>query len=198
MHTKGSAFLARRDLVVRDIGEARWEAFLREFAETEPVFAQPMLVSTKIPIEPFLALSDAIVATFYGGDPQAHWRFGEASAEWAFAQGPYQKYFRSEGFEAFIESTPMLWKAYYDDGRLLAAWHEQEAYADVRIVELPVMHVHFEYNVMAFARRGLELTGGGVREVRPLRGVTTGGTEIHYQFYMEPSASGQAQQPSNT
>ncbi len=26
MHTKGSAFLARRDLVVRDIGEARWEA----------------------------------------------------------------------------------------------------------------------------------------------------------------------------
>lgn len=185
MNTKGSAFLARRDLVIKDVGEARWEAFLRDFATREPVFGQPILVSTKLPIEPFLALSDAIVATFYGGDVQAHWRFGEASAEWAFSQGPYQKYFRSNGFAAFIDATPMLWMAYYDAGKLTATWHEEHAYAELQILELPVMHVHFEFNVMAFARRGLELTGGKVREVRPLRGVNTRSAEIHYQFYME-------------
>jgi hypothetical protein len=56
-----------------------------------------------------------------------------------------------------VETTPAIWKSYFDAGRLEAK-HEANA-ADIRILDVPVPHVYFEYTVLGYFRKGLALTG---------------------------------------
>jgi hypothetical protein len=189
MHTQGSAFLARRELVTATVGANRWEEFLARFAEREPFFAQQILPETKIPMQAFLDLNDALVDELFDGDQRAHWRFGEASAEWASRNRPYREYFDTRSFKRFIDGTPRLWRTYYDEGDIEARWYEKERYADVCVFALPIVHIHFEYNVMGYTRRGLELTGATIKLMRAISSVETGDGEIRYQFYVEPSPS---------
>ena len=55
------------------------------------MFARPILVVTTIEVLDFIALNDAIIDRFYGGDLTTYFRFGEASAERALREGPYHQ-----------------------------------------------------------------------------------------------------------
>jgi len=186
MHTKGAAFLARRQVIVAEFGQAKWDAFIAEYGAEHPLFIGDIEPTAALPMQPFLELGDALVRRFYGGELRTHWHFGEISAEWAFEHGPLQPFFSSRSFKRFVDSAPSLWQAYHDEGQIAATWHERHHFADVRIFELPILHIHFEYNVMGYVRRGLELTGGKVTLMRPLKGIEAGDDEIHYQFFVEP------------
>src|SRR5579884_3920648 len=91
MEVKGTAFIARKSMLEREHGPERFERVLRKVAATEPCFRAPILATTRLPVESFIKLNDAIVKELYDGDEHSYFRFGEASAAWALSpSGPYK------------------------------------------------------------------------------------------------------------
>jgi len=186
MHIIGRAWLARRRLVVEKIGDQEWQRFVQELAAEQPAFADPIDDDTKIPIEPFLAFCDRLVERYYEGDERAHWDFGEASARLAFGPGgPLERLLESQAVEEFLHTVPALWNAYYDQGRVLVDWIDSLRVGDVRLVEVPLHHVHFEYSVMGYLCQSLDLLGAKVGLMRTLSCFAAGDPEVHYQLHID-------------
>lgn len=185
MQVKGTAFLARKALLGEQIGEDVWNAFVAEIGETIPIFADPIVAVTNIPVHDFLAFTDALVERFFDGDPQAHWRLGVASADWALTDGPYAVFFETRDIAGFLRTGPHLWRAYYSAGVFAGTLDQARGIVDVKITGLDVKHVHFELNVMGYIKRGLELVGAKVKEVQPVLGFSQGDPEVHYRFVLE-------------
>src|SRR5689334_14152607 len=76
MDVKGTAFLARKMMLLEEIGEERYAEFLSEVAQKEPFFNQTIVATTLIPIRIFVAFNEALIAKFYGGDQTTYVRFG--------------------------------------------------------------------------------------------------------------------------
>lgn len=180
MNVKGTAFLARKTMIERDRGEAVWRGFLDEVAHKIPYFRQPVLPVTKIPAETFLAFDDELVRRFFGGDKNVYWDLGERSAEWAFKEGPNKGVFWKGDWRGFLANTPAIWWSYFSaDGELKVAIDEQGA--DLRIVDVPIHHLYFEYTVLGYLRRGLTLSGAKSVKLTCLEGFSKGDSEIHYR-----------------
>ena len=77
MEVKGTAYLARKAMLEREIGQERFTELLRAVAARDPVFAGPILATTRIPIDAFMRFNEAIVDRVYGGDQHSYFRFGE-------------------------------------------------------------------------------------------------------------------------
>ena len=185
MHIKGSAYQARQNMVRNEVGEERWQQFIDDYTKTEPLFAQDIQADSDIPIEPFLKLNDAIIEAFFDGDIRVYWRFGEESAQWAFEKGPYHDFFDSRNYTKLIADAPLLWSTYYDEGEFTAVWIPDAKLVEARIAQLPVRHAHFEYTVMGYMRRSLELTGAKIGLMRNIKGFVQGDDEAFYLFYID-------------
>ena len=180
MDVKGVAFLARQSLVVKQHGEAAWRAFLTDFARREPVFAQPVMPISRIPAPAFIAFNDALLAHFEGGDPQAYWRYGEASGRYALVEGQLKGMFGPGEFRRFLQFSPAIWRGYFTAGELRVQLKDAET-TDLHIVGVPHPHVYFEYAVMGFAKAGLELLSPKALQVERLGGFSQGDPEVHYR-----------------
>jgi hypothetical protein len=182
MNVKGAAFLARRSLVIASFGEEKWNALLARLAKREPFFRDIVLPVTQIPAQKFLLFNEMLIAEFFGGDPKANWRLGEKGAEWALGEGPYKHLVKSRDVDAFIATAPKLWSTYYDEGAARAV--RQGSILDMRLMHIPVSDVFFEYAVLGYFKRGLELVGANVKETRCIKGFSKGDHEVHYQFVL--------------
>ena len=91
MDVKGTAFLARKVMLIEEIGEERFNQLVSEMARKEPIFSHPIHATTLIPLRVFVAFNDALIDELYGGDRSAYLRFGEKSAEYALTIGPYKR-----------------------------------------------------------------------------------------------------------
>lgn len=180
MNVKGTALIARRQIVVAEFGEEAWESFFAKLAHADPTL-DGVLPITSIPVANFLAFSNALVDEFYRGDQKVHWRFGEESAEWALTEGPYAHFRVSRDVRAFLRATPMLWKAYYSEGSFEASMDPEGKYVQAHI-ECPIRHLHFEYSVMGFTSRALELVGIGARSHYVERGFAQRDRDVLYRF----------------
>ena len=181
MDVKGTAFLARKSQVVAMCGEERWRSFLGRLAASRPVFGQPVTALTRIPLADFLAFQEAAVTELFDGDPQAYWIMGEKSAEWALRDGPYKVFLTDKSVEQFVEvSLPSIWKAYYTEGRIDIL--REGRILNIKVLDVPIPHVYFEYLVMGYLKRSFELLGVKDCTPRRIRGVSAGDAEIHYQF----------------
>ena len=185
MEVKGTAFLARKQLVVAERGEAQFEALVRRFAEKEPVFRAPILATTILPIRPFLALNDEILRELYEGDVQSYLRVGEASAEWSLTQGPYRYLRESKSLEQFAGMGKVLYGNFFTGGRA-----ETKLVGDVvelRIdgIERDLRHPYFEYAICGYFKRGRELVGAKRVEMKRVRGFTQGDADVHYTFTLK-------------
>lgn len=181
MEVKGTAFVARRAFLIAAFGEDAWRELFDAWLRENPDFPEEVIPVSVIRVEDFLRFNDAVVNHFYDGDVRAHWRFGEASAEWALSEGPYKSFFQSHNTVDFLRTTPSLWKAYYSEGSFRAEFDPASSLVDAWI-EVPVPHVHFELNVMGYLHRALELTGAKVVAHEALRGFSKGDESIHYRF----------------
>ena len=184
MDVKGTAFVARRAFLIAAFGDDAWQSFFDVFLRQQPTFDADIIPVSVIPVADFLAFNEAVVEHFYDGDVRTHWRFGEASAEWALREGPYKSFFQSNDVADFLRTAPSLWKAYYSEGSFRAALDDEARIVDAHI-EVPVAHVHFELNVMGYLRRALELTGAMVLQHEAVEGFTLGDSRIHYRFRLE-------------
>ena len=182
MNVKGTAYLARVSYLKQKLGENAWDQFIGEYARQVPRFAESALPTTRIPAQDFLDLNDEIVRRFFEGDDKSYWAMGLASAEWGLRQGPYKNFIDSKNYEQFLATGSALWSAYFDAGVLKSWWDAEQHMGEATIVDVPIPHVYFEYAVMAYVERALELTGATIRETRRLKGFSKGDDTVHYQF----------------
>lgn len=181
MHIKGTAFVAREQEMIKQVGKPRWDEFVKQVAQKEPYFKNRVVTTTLVPLKPFLMFQDELVKTFFKGDPKAYWRLGEASAEWTLTAGPYQLFLRNRDFNSFIHQVPSrLWESFYDGGQVEVVLSDN--LVNLQILGLPFWHIHFEYVIMGYVKKALELFGLKNVEAHPLKGVSQGDQAIHYQF----------------
>jgi hypothetical protein len=185
MEVKGTAFLARKSMLIQEFGETRFAAFLASHALEDPFFTHAILATTAIPMEKFLAFNDAIVRDLYGGDTMSYFRFGEKSAEWALTVGPYKNLRESKSLEKFAEMGRRLYQNYFTDGRA-ETWIVGNNKVELRILGVPAAyrHVYFEYAIVAYFKRGLELVGAKKVTMRRISGFSVGGADVHYEYQL--------------
>jgi len=185
MQVKGTAIIARQLTIVAEFGSEAWRDFFDAYAEVAPELAGGVLPVSAISAETFLDFSDALVRRFYAGDAWIYWRFGTDSASWALTEGPYANFLGTRDLRAFLKVAPALWQAYYSDGHFEAGLEPDAAHVWARI-ESPVHHVHFEYSVMGFVERALELVGADVRGHEVIHSYSRGDDDVHYRFELAP------------
>ena len=181
MKVRATALLARKAMLVRQFGEERVARFFDEFADKEPFFKGRVLLQvSEIPATVFLKLNEAMLATFYGGKADTWWTFGKESAEWAFKEGPFRALFSTGDYVRFVEMTPAIWKSYFDEGYIEVSRDADQA--RIKILAVPIRHIYFEYSVLGFFARGLELTGATQVSGERLKGFSAGDGEVDYRY----------------
>jgi hypothetical protein len=184
MNVKGIAYLAREAMMIAAHGEPKWKNFLADLAKQHPVFQQKPLPISKIPGAEFLALNDAITDRFYGGDPKAYWAYGEQSGGFALTQGQLKGLFQPGEISKFLMFTPMIWKGYFDAGELAVTQTSPTA-IEVRIHDVPIKHVYFEYSVIGFAQGALKALKAAHPIPERIRGFSNGDPDILYRFRLD-------------
>jgi hypothetical protein len=178
MKVKATMLLSRRAMLIERLTEAVYEQFLVDIGKEIPFFQKTLLPSTQIPVADFLRFNDALVDRFFGADKRIYWTFGEQSSEWLSKNGPYVHQFKRGDFKRFWAILPALWKTFYSEGEARVSSHDESL--DIEI-DVPVEHVYFEYSILGFVKRGLELLGARLRVDR-VRGFSSGDHLIHYRF----------------
>lgn len=182
MEVKGVAFLARQQMMVQTQGEAAWGEFLAEFAKREPIFGQPIMPVTRLPVDAFLRLNEALVQRFFKGDQKVYWQFGVKSAEYALSQGHLRAMFAPGDYRRFMLFTPGIWKGYFTGGELQVK--AEERHIDLHLSKVLRPHAYFEDSVMGFASGGLTLLGAKRLQHEALKGFSKGDTEVLYRFFV--------------
>ncbi|WP_224370433.1 hypothetical protein [Hyalangium versicolor] len=183
MEVKGVAFLARQLMMIQEQGEEAWQAFFSEYAVSEPLFAQPVMPVTRMPVEAFLRFNEALVDRFYNSDPKIYWQFGVKSAEYALIRGQLKTMFGLGDMKRFLLFTPGIWKGYFTAGELLV--RPEAEYTELRITGVPRPHPYFELSVMGFAAGGLQVLGAKNLQHEVVKGFTRGHPEVVYRFRYE-------------
>jgi serine/threonine protein kinase len=178
MKVKATTLLSRRAMLVERLGEAVYERFLVDIGNEIPFFRKLLLPSTQIPVADFLRFNDTLVDRFFNGDKRIYWTFGEQSSEWLSKNGPYVAQFKRGDFKRFWVILPAFWKTFYSEGETRVS--SEGASLEI-FIDSPVEHVYFEYSVLGFVKRGLEVLGARVRAAR-IKGFSSGDREIHYRF----------------
>jgi hypothetical protein len=184
MDVKGTAFLARKTMIEREFGAQRFAALIREASARDPIFSSAILATSKIPIEAFLRFNEIIVRDLFHGDEQSYFRFGEASAMWALGpDGPYRRLVTDRSVAEFAASAPAIYRNYFDHGE---ARSEMRRPTEVRLsivgIDAPYRHVYFEYAVMGYFKRGLEMVSGMRIEMTADKAFSKGDDESVYTF----------------
>ena len=176
MDAKGVTFLARKKLIAEQFGADKWEAFIAAFAKREPYFRTGVLPTAQIPIDKFLAFNEAVLKEFFRDDERAYIAMGEKTAEYSLLEGPYKTYLKNHDYKSLTESSiPKLWRKFYSDGRVETKYFSGGA--EAVILDLPLKHPYFEYAVVGYMKRALELAGAVDVTFRRVKDDTT-----HYKF----------------
>src|SRR3954462_2949904 len=94
MNVKGMAYLGREAMVVDELGEPAWRAFLEGWRRSHPDFPTTVLRVTKLPSDLFLDLQETLVRELNAGDREAYGRDGSASGEYALTRGQLRGLFK--------------------------------------------------------------------------------------------------------
>lgn len=181
MNVKGTAFVTRKDTIVKAFGEERWNAFMTKLTAKEKYFGQPIMTVTLIPLDKFIVFLDDVLKEFFQNDDNHYWVLGQKSADFSLAEGgPYHSFLLTKDIKQFVETVmPRIWSTYFDGGKLTAKFENNTAH--ITISDLPAKHLYFEYLVMGYIRQALVIFGKKAVEQR-VRGFSSGNNDIYYQF----------------
>ncbi len=183
MRVKGTAYHARLNLLRSKWGEEKVEAFLTRFHEEHPSFPRKVLATTWMPAEEFLQLNDAIVDEVYGGDMESLWELGEASAAWTLKDGPYKNLLVTKDTRRFASMAPAMYANFFDTGAARSAYSDTRVDLWIDGIPEPLRHLYFEYSVVGYFRRGLELLGEDVR-AECVEGFSKGDPRAYYKLHL--------------
>jgi hypothetical protein len=200
MEVKGTAFLARKLMLIEEIGRDRFEEILSEIAGREPIFHQPIGATTLIPMRAFIAFNELLVDRLYDGDENAYVRFGEKSAEYGLMVGPYKRIRETNSVAVFVESTRIIYQGYYTAGRAEGSLEGDVADLKIHGIQPEHRHIYLEYAITGYVRRGIELIGLHSVVMERVRGFSCGDDEVHYRYIIEgtpaPAAFGERRRGS--
>jgi hypothetical protein len=184
MEVKGLAFIARKKLLIAKIGDEKFKEFMNELGRKEPYFKHydDIVAMSSIPADKFLFFNDVVLREFYDNDPRVYWMMGEKSAEYALVDGPFKVLIQKKNIERVLtESIPIIWKMYYTAGDLDIKY--EPGVFDVSVVHLPINHYYFEYVVMGYCNKILELCGAKSITCDKIKTVDKGDKDINYIFH---------------
>jgi len=181
MNVKGTAYLTRKDTIIKSFGEERWNSFVSKLAAKEKFFSQPIMNITLIPLDKFIIFLDDVLKEFFNNDSSHYWKLGEKSAEFSLSPGgPYHAFLLTKDVKQLVESAmPRIWSTYFDGGVFNARLENNIAH--ITISGLPKKHIYFEFLVMGYLRQALAIFGKKAVEQR-IRGFSMGSDDIYYQF----------------
>jgi hypothetical protein len=186
MNVKGTAYLTRKDTIIKTFGEQRWNSFSAKLAEKDKYFNNVIMNITLIPWDKFIMFLDEVLKEFFNNDNMHYWKLGEKSADFALSPGgPYHSYLLTKDIKQFVESgMPKLWSTYFDGGTLTARLENNVVH--LTITGLPTRHIYFEFLVMGYVRQALVIFGKKAVEHR-VRGFSIGNNDIYYTFEIKGS-----------
>jgi hypothetical protein len=181
MNIKGTAFVTRKDTIIKAFGEERWNSFSAKLAAKDKYFSQTIMTVTLIPLDKFIIFLDDVLKEFFNNDNNHYWKLGEKSADFSLAEGgPYHAYLLTKDIKQFVESgMPKLWSTYFDGGIFTSRLENNVVH--ITITGLPTKHIYFEFLIMGYIRQALVIFGKKAVE-RRIRGFSVGNNDIHYQF----------------
>ena len=181
MNVKGTAFLTRKDTIIKAFGEERWKSFNDKLAAKDKYFNQMILNVTLIPLDKFIIFLDDVLMGFFNNDNNHYWKLGEKSADFSLGQGgPYHSFLITKDIKQFVESImPKIWSTYFDGGIFTARFENNVAH--ITISGLPTKHIYFEYLIMGYIRQAIVIFGKKAVEHR-VRGFSLGNSDIYYNF----------------
>jgi len=185
MNVKGTAFLARKILLEKELGEPAAKQVLAEVSATIPTFPQVVLASTSIPMPLFLAFQDELVRRCYAGNPLSYFQFGEMSAEWALTVGPYRRLAEDKDLDTFATQGAALFRTYFDVGAAVTSL--KNGHVEFRIEGVPAAfrHVYVEYATLGYFKRGMEILGATHVETRRVRGFSNRDDDVLYEIHFQ-------------
>ena len=159
MNVKGTAYITRKDTIIKNFGEERWKSFSARLAEKDKYFNNMIMNITLIPLDNFILFLDEVLKEFFNNDKMHYWKLGEKSAEFSLSQGgPYHSYVLTKDIKQFVESgLPKIWSTYFDGGIFDARFENNVVH--LKISEIPIKHIYFEYMVMGYFKQALKIFG---------------------------------------
>lgn len=181
MHVKGTAFLTRKDTIVRAFGEERWKNFITRLAAKDKYFDQVIMNVTLIPLDKFIVFLDDVLKEFFNNDNNHYWKLGERSADFSLGPGgPYNSFLITKDIKQFAETVmPKIWSTYFDGGVFSSRLENNVVH--IAISGLPIRHIYFEYLIMGYIRQALVIFGKKATEHR-VKGFSLGHNDIYYKF----------------
>jgi hypothetical protein len=183
MRVKGTAYHARLNLLRGKWGAEKVEEFLARFHARHPSFPRNVLATTWIPADEFLKLNDAIVDEVYDGDTQSLWELGEASAAWTLKDGPYKNLLVTKDTRRFASMAKAMYANFFDTGAARSKYLDSRVELWIDGIPEPLRHLYFEYSVVGYFRRGLELLDETVR-AECVEGFSKGDPQVHYKLHL--------------
>jgi hypothetical protein len=159
MNIKGTPFVAGKVSLIENFGEGRWNSFMAKLAQKENYFSNMIMSVTIIPLDKFIFFIDEITKEYFNNDNKVYLLFGMASAKYALSPGgPYNSYLLTKDLKQFVESgMPKIWSTYFDGGIFDARFENNVVH--LKISEIPIKHIYFEYMVMGYFKQALKIFG---------------------------------------
>lgn len=181
MHVKGTVFVTGKAAITVGFGEERWNSFMAKLAAKDNFFSNIIMSVTIVPVEKHLFFLDEMLKEFFNNDKNQYFLFGRVAAKFALSPGgPYNSYLLTKDIKQFVESgMPKLWSTYYDGGRLIARLENDTVH--LKITDLSVKHIYFEYMVMGYFKQALKIFGKKNTE-KIVRSIANGDEDIYYKF----------------
>ena len=150
MNVKGTAYVTGKVTIIAAFGEERWNSFSAKLAEKDKFFGNMIMSVTPIPVEKHILFLDELLKEFFNNDKNAYVMFGKVAAKFALSPGgPYHSYLLTKDIKQFVESgMPKLWSTYFDGGKLAGRFENNIVH--LKISELPIKHIYYEYMVMGY------------------------------------------------
>jgi len=183
MKVKGVALLSRKSIIAKQFGERAWEELWRDMAERYAYFRQPVLATSAVPLDEFIALHDELVRRFYKDIKQAYISLGEQSARWAVTEGPYKGFVADRDFAGFARFFPRTWGTYFVETTSHCTTHvTSKNVIEFKVFDLPKWHAYLEYFIVGYFKGALELICANPILTKQVQG--GGGTGYHYEIWM--------------
>jgi hypothetical protein len=186
MNVKGTVFVTGKFAITANFGEERWNAFMTKLATKDKFFSNLIMSVTIVPVEKHLFFLDEMLKEFFNDDKNQYLLFGRVAAKFALSPGgPYHSYLLTNNIKLFVESgMPKLWSTYYDGGMLTALLENNIVH--LKITNLPIKHIYFEYMVMGYFKQALKIFGKKTVE-KTVRSIANGDDDIYYQYELKDS-----------
>ena len=96
---------------------------------------------------------------FFNNDKNQYIMFGRVAAKFGLSPGgPYHSYLLTKDLKQFVASVaPKLWSTYFDGGVLSGKLENNIVH--LKITELPIKHIYFEYMIIGFFKQALKMFG---------------------------------------